>query len=44
MPESDALERAVDVHMKNLRRELGEYGAGEMIETVRGIGYRLQDW
>jgi two-component system phosphate regulon response regulator PhoB len=32
-------ERTVDVHIKRLRAALGE--AGEMIETVRGAGYRL---
>jgi two-component system phosphate regulon response regulator PhoB len=32
--------RAVDVHMTALRRKLGE--AGPLIETVRGIGYRLR--
>jgi two-component system response regulator AdeR len=41
MPESDALERAVDSHMKNLRQKLSEAGNSELIETVRGIGYRL---
>ena len=30
----------VDVHVKNLRRKLGE-DAGRLLETVRGIGYRL---
>jgi two-component system phosphate regulon response regulator PhoB len=33
--------RAVDVHMTALRRKLGE--AGSLIETVRGIGYRLRE-
>lgn len=33
--------RAVDVHMVALRRKLGSYG--EKIETIRGIGYRLQE-
>jgi two-component system, OmpR family, response regulator AdeR len=42
MPESDALERTVDGHMKNLRHKLAEAGAGDVIETVRGIGYRLR--
>jgi len=42
MPESDALERTVDGHMKNLRRKLADAGAGDVIETVRGIGYRLR--
>lgn len=32
-------ERTVDVHVKRLRESLGE--AGNMIETVRGAGYRL---
>jgi two-component system phosphate regulon response regulator PhoB len=32
-------ERTVDVHVKRLRDGLGK--AGEMIETVRGAGYRL---
>lgn len=33
-------ERTVDVHMKRLREALGSL-AGQMIETVRGAGYRL---
>ncbi len=41
MPESDALERAVDIHITNLRRKLREAGADGPIETVRGLGYRL---
>jgi two-component system phosphate regulon response regulator PhoB len=32
-------ERTVDVHVKRLREALGE--AGSMVETVRGVGYRL---
>ncbi|OIP19432.1 MAG: phosphate regulon transcriptional regulatory protein PhoB [Comamonadaceae bacterium CG_4_9_14_3_um_filter_60_33] len=32
-------ERTVDVHVKRLREALGE--AGQMVETVRGAGYRL---
>jgi two-component system, OmpR family, alkaline phosphatase synthesis response regulator PhoP len=34
-------DRSVDVHMVSLRRKLGE--AGTYIQTVRGVGYRLQD-
>jgi two-component system response regulator AdeR len=41
LPESDALERVVDVHMKNLRRKLEGAGAPYLLETVRGVGYRL---
>ncbi len=33
------LERTIDVHIKSLRRKLGE--AGDLIETVRGVGYRF---
>ncbi|MDD4798446.1 MAG: response regulator transcription factor [Clostridia bacterium] len=32
--------RTVDVHIASLRSKLGQ--AGEMIETVRGVGYRLE--
>ncbi len=42
MPESDALERAVDIHMTNLRRKLKDAGANDVIQTVRGIGYRIE--
>jgi two-component system, OmpR family, phosphate regulon response regulator PhoB len=33
-------ERTVDVHVKRLREALGPLG-GAMIETVRGVGYRI---
>jgi two-component system phosphate regulon response regulator PhoB len=33
-------ERTVDVHIKRLRDALGR-GSGELIETVRGAGYRI---
>jgi two-component system phosphate regulon response regulator PhoB len=33
-------ERTVDVHVKRLREALGEVG-GQMVETVRGAGYRM---
>ena len=32
-------ERTVDVHVKRLREALGE--AGNIVETVRGVGYRI---
>ncbi len=41
LPEGDALERAVDIHVTNLRRKLREAGADRVIETVRGVGYAL---
>ncbi|MBO5403954.1 MAG: winged helix-turn-helix transcriptional regulator, partial [Phascolarctobacterium sp.] len=31
--------RTVDVHIRTLRQKLGV--AGEYIETIRGVGYRL---
>jgi two-component system alkaline phosphatase synthesis response regulator PhoP len=33
-------DRSVDVHIVSLRRKLGD--AGRLIETVRGVGYRLE--
>ena len=42
LPESGALERAVDIHITNLRRKLRDAGADGLIETVRGLGYRLE--
>ncbi|WP_106813758.1 response regulator transcription factor [Microbacterium timonense] len=39
---SDSDARAIEVHMANLRRKLGESPASpRWIETVRGVGYRL---
>ncbi len=35
------LDRTVDVHLSSLRRKLGK--AGDAIETIRGVGYRLRD-
>lgn len=35
------LERTIDVHIKSLRRKLGE--TGDLIETVRGVGYRFRE-
>lgn len=37
--EFDGENRTVDVHIRTLRAKLGE--CGELIETVRGIGYRI---
>lgn len=34
--------RTVDMHIKTLRKKLGE--CGDAIETVRGVGYRLGDY
>jgi len=35
------LERTIDVHVKTLRRKLGQ--ENEYIETVRGVGYRFRE-
>lgn len=41
LPESDALERVVDAHIAGLRRKLDQVGASMLLQTVRGVGYRL---
>ncbi|MDL2281075.1 response regulator transcription factor [Selenomonadales bacterium OttesenSCG-928-I06] len=33
--------RTVDVHIRTLRQKLGE--AGDIIETIRGVGYRVRE-
>ena len=33
--------RTIDTHLKRLREKLG--AAGDLIETVRGVGYRFAD-
>jgi two-component system phosphate regulon response regulator PhoB len=35
------IDRTIDVHIVSLRRKLGSHG--ELIETVRGVGYRLRE-
>jgi len=37
--DANSLERTIDVHVRALRKKLGD--ATELIETVRGIGYRF---
>ena len=36
----DGGSRTVDVHVQTLRQKLGDYA--DLIETVRGVGYRLR--
>lgn len=40
---SDAivLERTIDVHIRSLRKKLGD--TAELVQTVRGVGYRFRD-
>lgn len=37
--EFDGESRTVDVHIRTLRQKLGDYG--DIVETVRGIGYKI---
>ncbi len=39
--DSLVLERTIDVHIRGLRKKLGDHG--DLIETVRSIGYRFRD-
>ena len=39
--DANSMERTIDVHVRALRKKLGQ--AEEMIETVRGVGYRLRE-
>lgn len=43
LPDSDALERVIDTHLWNLRRKLEGAGQPNIIQTVRGVGFRLAD-
>lgn len=38
--DANALERTIDVHVRALRKKMGT--PGDLIETVRGIGYRFK--
>ena len=38
--DANSLERTIDVHIRSLRKKLGDYAA--CVETVRGIGYRFR--
>jgi DNA-binding response OmpR family regulator len=37
---ANVLDRTVDIHIKTIRRKLGR---ADLIETVRGVGYRLRE-
>jgi len=36
-------ERTIDSHIRRVRKKLGEAGAGDPIETVHGVGYRVRE-
>lgn len=40
-PDSEAYDRVIDSHLSKLRNKLAAAGSPNMIEPVRGIGYRL---
>ena len=39
----NSFSNVVDVHVKNLRKKLGDPSSKGILETVRGVGYRLKD-
>jgi two-component system, OmpR family, response regulator AdeR len=41
LPDSEALERVIDTHLGNLRKKLELAGMPDIIQTVRGMGFRL---
>jgi two-component system, OmpR family, response regulator AdeR len=41
LPDSEALERVIDTHLGNLRKKLELAGMPNVIQTVRGLGFRL---
>ena len=40
-PDALVLERTIDVHVRALRKKLGLHA--DLVETVRGVGYRFRD-
>lgn len=40
--EDDHQSNFIDVHIKNVRKKLGVHASVDWLETVRGIGYRIQ--
>ena len=39
--EDDYESNYIDVHVKNLRKKLAVHGSIDWLETVRGVGYRV---
>ena len=35
------IDRTIDVHIKNLREKLGDFG--ELIKNIRGVGYKMEE-
>jgi DNA-binding response OmpR family regulator len=40
--EDDYQSNFIDVHIKNIRKKLGEFAPVDWLETIRGIGYKIQ--
>jgi DNA-binding response OmpR family regulator len=40
-PGATVIDRNIDVHIRSVRQKLGKYR--DLIETIRGVGYRFQD-
>ncbi len=40
--EDDHQSNFIDVHVKNVRKKLGSFAPVDWLETVRGVGYRIQ--
>lgn len=41
LQQSEASSRVIDMHIAHLRKRLAEHEAAELLQTVRGMGYRL---
>ncbi|SNR31312.1 MULTISPECIES: response regulator transcription factor [Hymenobacter] len=41
--EDDSDSNYIDVHIKNIRKKLGQFAPTDFLETVRGIGYRVTE-
>jgi two-component system OmpR family response regulator len=39
----NALSNIVDAHMKNLRKKIDSSNNEKLLETIRGVGYRIKD-
>jgi DNA-binding response OmpR family regulator len=37
----DSFSNIVDVHMKNLRKKIDDEGGNRLLETIRGVGYKI---
>ncbi len=41
--EDDFDSNYIDVHIKNIRKKLGEFDPANYIKTVRGLGYKFEE-